>query len=111
MTTCRRCRRPLRAPQAVAAGIGARCALLAFLEAVSASQAAGAGPSAAQSVVGLVSAFFAHADDQVGALLDEADLRNVAGLLAATTALYLEDQPDGAERLRRVGLVVAEDGS
>ncbi|MFE2838341.1 hypothetical protein ACFXI6_46510 [Streptomyces mirabilis] len=91
----------------MAAGIGARCALLAFAEAVSGPQASVSGPSAAQSAVGLVAAFCAHADDQVPTLLNEADLWNVSGLLAATTALYLQDQPDGLERLRRAGLAVA----
>ena len=91
--TCRRCRRPLRSARAVAAGIGERCALLALLEAVGGPVWAVEGPSAAQSVVALVTAFFEHADDQVGPLLAEADLRDVAGLLAAVTALYLQDQP------------------
>ncbi|MFF4823135.1 hypothetical protein ACFY20_08870 [Streptomyces sp. NPDC001312] len=64
-------------------------------------------PSAAQSVVALVTAFYAREDAQVGPLLDEADLRDVAGLLAAVTALHLEAVPDGAARLRRAGLAVA----
>jgi len=106
--TCRRCRRPLRSARAVAAGIGERCALLALLEAVGGPVWAVEGPSAAQSVVALVTAFFEHADDQVGPLLAEADLRDVAGLLAAVTALYLQDQPDGAERLRGAGLAAAQ---
>ncbi|MFJ2737671.1 MULTISPECIES: hypothetical protein [unclassified Streptomyces] len=65
------------------------------------------GPSAAQSVVALVTAFYEREDAQVGPLLDEADLRDVAGLLAAVTALHLEALPDGVERLRRAGLAVA----
>ena len=104
---CRRCHRPLSSAAAVAAGIGARCALLAFLEAASGAQGVPVGPSAAQSVVALVTAFFEHQDDQVGPLLDEADVRDVAGLLAAVTASYLEGQSDGLERLRRAGLAVA----
>ncbi|QIY72053.1 hypothetical protein HEP84_25790 [Streptomyces sp. RLB1-33] len=92
---------------AVAAGIGARCALRAFEEAASGLCGPAGAPSAAQSVVALVTAFYEHADEQVGPLLEEADLRNVAGLLAAVTALHLEDQPDGLERLRRAGLAVA----
>src|SRR5881409_2239638 len=106
--TCRRCRRPLRSPHARAAGIGARCALLASLEALSGFAGALEGPSAAQSVVALVTAFLKRADDQVGLLLDEADLRPVAGLLAAVIALHLEGQPDAVEMLRRVGLAVAQ---
>jgi hypothetical protein len=106
MRVCRRCRRPLSSREAAAAGIGARCALLAFGEAADARRE-GAAPSAAQSVVALVTAFYKRADDQVPPLLAEADLRDVAGLLAAVTASYLEDQPDGAERLRRAGLAVA----
>ena len=106
--TCRRCKRPLRSSHAVAAGIGARCALLASLEALSGFAGAVEGPSAAQSVVALVTAFLKHADDQVGVLLDEADLRPVAGLLAAVMALHLEGQPDGVARLRRAGLAVAQ---
>ncbi|MFJ9903934.1 hypothetical protein ACIRVK_13685 [Streptomyces sp. NPDC101152] len=54
-----------------------------------------------------MAAFYEHQDDQVGPLLDEADVRNVAGLLAAATARQLADVPDGVERLRRVGLAVA----
>jgi hypothetical protein len=106
--TCWRCRRPLRSRHAIAAGIGARCALLALLEALSESQRAVEGPSAAQSGVALVTAFLDRADDQVGALLAEVNHRDVAGLLAAIVALYLEGRPDGAERLRRVGLAAAE---
>ncbi len=106
---CRRCHRPLLAPAAATAGIGARCALLASLEALSSFTGGGKVPSPAQSVVALVTAFLEHADDQVGVLLDEADLRPVAGLLAAVLALYLEGQPDGLERLRRAGLAVAQD--
>lgn len=104
---CRRCRRPLSSRDAVAAGIGARCALLAFLEAAIGLRVTTNGPSAAQSAVALTAAFVARADDQVGPLLDEADLRNVAGLLAAVAALHLEGQPDGLERLSRAGLAVA----
>lgn len=106
---CRRCHRPLTARAAVVAGIGSRCALLASLEALSGFAGGGAAPSPAQSVVALVTAFLQRADDQVGALLDEADLRPVAGLLAAVMALHLEGQPDGLARLRRAGLAVAQD--
>lgn len=60
-------------------------------------------------MVALVTALLKHADDQVDVLLDEADLRPVAGLLAAVLALHLEGQPDGLARLRRVGLAVAQD--
>ncbi|MFJ5155760.1 hypothetical protein ACIQCF_30150 [Streptomyces sp. NPDC088353] len=54
-----------------------------------------------------MTAFLEREDAQVGLLLDEADLREVAGLLAAATALHLEGLPDGAARLRRAGLAVA----
>ncbi|MEU3340688.1 hypothetical protein [Streptomyces sp. NPDC006668] len=59
-------------------------------------------------MVALVTALLEHAEDQVGLLLDEADLRPVAALLAAVLALHLEGQPDGLERLRRAGLAVAQ---
>lgn len=104
---CRRCHRPLSSPLAVAALLGERCALLVLAEAVSARQAAVDGPTPAQSAVALTAAFLQGSDDQVPVLLDEADLRDVAGLFAATVARVLEGQPDGVERLRRFGLVVA----
>ncbi|NNN30734.1 hypothetical protein HLK59_10230 [Streptomyces sp. S3(2020)] len=88
----------------MAAGIGARCALLTIVEALAGC------PSAAQSAVALTAAFLQGADEQVGPLLDEADLRGVAGLFAAATALVLERQPDGRVRLQALGLAAAESG-
>lgn len=110
-TTCRRCGKPLTAPLAVAARVGARCALLEFAAAAAEGRTATVAdvePTPAQSAVALIAAFFHGQDDQIGPLMLEADMRDVAGLLAAFAALFLEDQPDGAERLRRAGLRVAE---
>ncbi|WP_328757479.1 hypothetical protein [Streptomyces sp. NBC_00271] len=92
----------------MAAGIGARCALRAFAEALGGRCGGGGVPSAAQTAVALVTAFHEREDATVRDLLDEADLRDVAGLLAAATALYLQAQPDGPEWLRRAGLAAAE---
>lgn len=108
---CRRCHRPLTSPLAVAAGVGGRCALLDLIEAAQrpvAPTAVSVGATSARTAIALVAAFLHHQDEQIGPLLHETDVRDVAGLLAAVTAQYLQDQPDGAQRLRLAGLRVAQ---
>ena len=104
--TCRRCHRPLASPQAVAAGIGARCALLALTEQ---RQAAACGPTTAQTAVSLVAAHMARVDQETyTALLDGADTAEVAGLLAACAAIVLARTPGGPAWLADLGLAAAE---
>lgn len=104
--TCRRCRRPLTSPLAVAAGIGARCALLALAES---QQAVDRAPSAAQTAVSLVAAQMGGVDQQTYAgLLNGADTAEVAGLLAAGAAIALRRMPGGPVWLEGLGLAAAE---
>lgn len=101
---CRRCHRPLSSALAVAAGIGARCALLDLAE----PRPAG-GPTAAQTAVALVSAQMSRVDrDTYAGLLAGADTAEVAGLLAACAAIVLDRTPGGAAWLAGLGLAAAE---
>lgn len=103
---CRRCRRPLTSALAVAARIGARCALL---EAAEQRQGADAAPTTAQTAVSLVTAHMARVDQQTyAALLDGADAAEVAGLLAACAAVVLDRTPGGPAWLADLGLAAAE---
>ena len=103
---CRRCRRPLISPLAVAAGIGAWCALL---ESAEQRQAAATGPTTAQTAVSLIAAHMARVDQQTyAALLDGADTAEVAGLLAACAAVVLDRTPGGPAWLADLGLAAAE---
>jgi len=101
---CRRCHRPLTAPLAQAAGIGARCALLDLTEPRPAP-----GATAAQTAVALISAQMGRVDSKTYAgLLAGADTAEVAGLLAACAALVLNRTPGGAAWLAGLGLAAAE---
>lgn len=106
---CRRCGRPLTGRLAREAGIGGTCALRETAQWL--TQVVGPRQTAtpSQLAVALVSAFLHRADYEAMEILNEGDMRDVAGLFAAATALHLEDLPDGEERLRRFGLAAAED--
>jgi hypothetical protein len=100
--SCSRCGRPLTAPLTVAAGVGARCALLDLAETV-ALPVAGVTVPHARAAVALVAAFLGEEDQAVhGRILD------VAGILAATVALLLARTEDGPARLQDFGLAAAQ---
>jgi hypothetical protein len=107
-TTCSRCSRPLTAPLAVAAGVGARCALLDLAETV-ALPVAGVTVPHARVAVALVAAFLGeHAQDVHDGILSDANPYDVAGILAATTARVLARTEGGEDLLRRLGLAAAQ---
>jgi hypothetical protein len=100
---CRACRRPLSAPLAVFAGLGARCA------ARLAAQRAGDLPTTAQTAVALIAALGQPVDQAAyDGLTESADMTQVAGLIAAGCAIFLRSTPGGPEWLECLGLAAAE---
>lgn len=105
---CSRCKRPLTDPAAVAAGIGARCALLDALEAAQPVSEQLHGPDVPAAVIALVAARLGGLPDAVaGDILQDAPAADLAVLLADLTSWMLTHTTGGPAWLSRLGVAWA----
>ena len=102
---CRRCKRPLRDPAAIAAGIGARCAQIEALEAAQHAPMALSGPGVPEAVIALITARLAGLPDAVAAgILRDTPNSGLAVQLADVAAWMIQNTGGGEAWLRRLGL-------
>lgn len=102
--------RPLQAPAAIAAGIGAHCAQLDALEAAQHAPTAASGQSAPEAALALVTARLAGLPGPVvDGILDDTPTAELAVILADLTSWMLTHTTGGEAWLRRLGLTWARE--